>query len=116
MNNCTHIVNLREAKDEADRLSRVLKRNVEVAHVSCPCDYSKDCYCCAGSGTYYELRYAFCNHVVQEGDDLECAANDCESREREASMVERPDTWPRVSAPLQSCEQIGIQQTESEAA
>jgi hypothetical protein len=66
-----------EAKDEADRLSRMLKRDVEVAAVNCDCDYSKGCYACAGSGRYFELRFGFCNHVVQDSNNDECDEADC---------------------------------------
>lgn len=70
-----------EAKEEAGRLSRMLKRDVEVAPVTCTCDYSKDCGTCGGEGLYYELRYSFCNHVVHDSNDDECDANDCVHRE-----------------------------------
>jgi len=70
-----------EAKEEAERLSRMLKRDVEPAPVNCDCDYFKGCYVCAGSGTYYELRYAFCDHIVHDGNDDECDEADCEHRE-----------------------------------
>jgi hypothetical protein len=74
-------MNYSQAKEEADRLSRMLKRDIEPAPVNCQCDYFEGCYLCAGSGTYYELRFAFCNHIVADGPDVECSENDCEHRE-----------------------------------
>lgn len=114
MNN--YITLLSEAREEARRLTKVTGRDVEAVAVNCPCDYSKNCYLCAGSGTYYEPRYAFCNHVVQDGDDLECDAANCAEREREAAEVERGETFPRVGAPLRSCTQVQTERDEQEAA
>lgn len=110
------ITNFNEAHEEARRLSKVLKRGIDANAINCPCDYSKACYVCAGSGTYYELVYSFCQHSVGDGDGLECDANDCARKEREAAMVERVETWPRVSAPLRSCSDLAIEQAETEAA
>jgi hypothetical protein len=73
-----------EAKEEAERLSRMLKRDVEVAPVTCDCDYSDACGKCGGEGLYYELRFAFCNHVVQDSNNDECEASDCQWREYQA--------------------------------
>ena len=116
MNTNTHILNYSEARDEAQRLTRVIGRRVEPVHVPCDCEYSKLCSRCAGEGAYHELRYASCDHVVQESDDFECDANNCESREREARDIERPDTWPRVGKPLRSCTQVQAERDAKEAA
>lgn len=78
-----------EALQEAERMKKVTGREVEVKAVNCECDYSKLCYLCAGSGTFYELVYAFCDHVVSDGPDLECEENDCEVRERCAADAAR---------------------------
>lgn len=45
-----------EAKEEAERLSRVLQRDIEAARTDCDCDYDRMCGKCGGEGTYYELR------------------------------------------------------------
>lgn len=111
-----YITNFTEARDEARRLTKVTGRDVEAVTVACDCDYSKACYLCAGSGTFYEPRFAFCNHLVSDGDDVQCDANDCARKEREASMVERVDTFPRVGAPLKSCAQVAIEEIEREVA
>jgi hypothetical protein len=75
------MINYADAKEESERLSRMLKRDVEVAPVTCGCDYFQGCYACAGSGIYHELRYVFCDHVVEDSNDDECDANDCVHRE-----------------------------------
>jgi len=80
-------VSYSEAKQEADRLSRMLSRDVEPAPVNCSCDYSKACGKCGGEGLFYELRYASCNHVVQDSDE-ECESGDCAHKEY-LSFVQR---------------------------
>lgn len=101
-----YITNVNEARDEARRLSKALKRHVEAKAVDCDCDFSPACYQCAASGTYYKLVYSFCQHSVQDADDLECDQAECAEREREAALVERVETFPRVGAPLKSCAQV----------
>jgi hypothetical protein len=75
-------MNYSEAKEDARRLTKVTGRDVEVVTVHC-CDYDKSC-ACGGEGIYYELRYAFCGHTVQDSDDIECRDADCVHREYEA--------------------------------
>lgn len=65
-----------EAKEDAERLSRNLKRDVEAVHENCDCDYDKNCGKCGSKGYYYELRYVFCRHLVTDSDE-ECETNDC---------------------------------------
>lgn len=114
MNN--YITKYSEAKDEADRLSRTLKRTIKAKAVDCDCDYSRDCFICGGSGTWYDLVFASCSHSVGDGEMVECDANDCVRKEREAAMVERVETFPRVGAQIVSCRDKAIEQAESEAA
>lgn len=76
-----NFINYSEAKQEAERLSRVLHRDVEVKIINCDCDYDKTCGVCGGQGYVYGPRFAFCEHAVQEGPDLECLENDCEHKE-----------------------------------
>lgn len=118
MNNTStsRIINYSEAREEADRLSRTQHRRVEPALVACACDYSPACYACAGEGSYHDLVYSFCKHSVGDGEQIECDANDCARKEREASMVERVDTFPRVGAPLVSCRDKAIEESEANAA
>ena len=111
-----YITNVNEALEEARRLTKVRGRDVEAKAIDCTCDYSAECFYCAASGTYYVLVFAFCNHLVGDCDDVQCDANDCARKEREASMVERVDTFPRVGAPLQSCAHVQIERDEQEAA
>ena len=73
-----------QAQEDARRLTKVTGRNVEVATVNCDCDYHKNCGKCGGEGLYYELRYAFCSHEVQDGPDITCEENDCAHREYKA--------------------------------
>lgn len=96
--------NYSEAKEEADRLSRVTRRNVEVTSINCDCDYSKRCGKCAGEGVYYELVYGFCDHAVKDDDrdEFECRESDCAEREGASFVDERAETFPRESAPLRS--------------
>lgn len=103
-----------EALQEAERMKKVTSREVEVKAVNCECDYSKLCYLCAGSGTFYELVYAFCDHVVSDGPDLECEENDCEVRERCAA--EAASVFPVTSAPIKSLREVESERRESEAA
>lgn len=70
------IVNYSEARDEAERLSRMLKRDVDVKPEMC-CDFDKSCGSCGGQGYVYALVYSSCGHVVPDGDDEECEAGDC---------------------------------------
>lgn len=85
-----------EATAEAQRLSRVLKRDVEAKPIDCSCDYTAGCFYCAGSGTYYELVFAFCEHVVQDGDDEACIESDCEHNEYLAA-IEREEALEVVN-------------------
>jgi hypothetical protein len=78
-------MNYSQAKEEADRLSRMLKRDVEPAPLNCDCDYWPACPNCEGGGTKYELRYAFCNHLVTDSDE-ECQIGDCVHREYLATV------------------------------
>lgn len=75
-------VNYSEMREEAERLSQTLRRNVEVDCVSCPCDYSKLCYLCGGEGRYFRLVFGSCNHSVEDLDS--CAENNCLERERDS--------------------------------
>lgn len=111
-----YITNFTEARDEARRLSKVLNRDVEAKAIVCDCDFSRDCFICGGSGTWYDLVFASCDHSVGDGEQVECDANDCARREREASMAEKVETFPRVGAPLVSCRDKAIEQAETEAA
>jgi hypothetical protein len=79
-------MNYPQAREESERLSRMLNRDVEPAPVTCNCDYFQGCYLCQGSGLYYQLVYAFCGHTVQDGDDLECQEADCKHKEYLASV------------------------------
>lgn len=87
------ILNYSDAKAEAERLSCVLKRDVEVITDTC-CDFDKSCGACGGQGYVYVLVYS-CGHVVPDGDDLECEAADCVHREYLAS-VEREEELEAV--------------------
>lgn len=44
-----------EAKDEAERLSRVLGQNMQAIPVTCDCDFHRMCGKCGGEGRYYEV-------------------------------------------------------------
>lgn len=99
-----------EAREEAERLSRVLNRSVEVAAVTCYCDYSKLCMRCGGEGLYHELRYGFCNHLVHDGNDDECDLNFCRERERARSEFE---PVPAEGAPILSCREVASEETEA---
>lgn len=81
-----NFINYSEAKSEADRLSRMLKRDVEPAPVKCECGYFEGCYLCAGSGTYCKLEFAFCGHAVEDDNDDACEEADCVHREYLASV------------------------------
>jgi hypothetical protein len=76
-----NFTNYSDAKQEAERLSRTLKRDIEVVPVTCECDYFEGCYLCAGSGTWYQLVYSSCGHVVPDGPDEECLEADCQHKE-----------------------------------
>lgn len=89
----TAIINYGEARDEAERLSRTLKRDVEVKSEMC-CDFDKSCGTCGGQGYVYALVYS-CGHVVSDGPDEECRLGDCEWREYQAS-VEREEALEAV--------------------
>ena len=77
-------INFSEAKQDAERLSRVTHRDVEAVPVTCDCDYSKSCGKCGGEGTYHEPRFVFCGHTVPEGPDEDCEQNDCQWKEYQA--------------------------------
>ena len=88
------IVNYSEARDEAERLSRMLQRVVEVKPEMC-CDFDKSCGTCGGQGYVYSLVYS-CGHVVPDGDDLECEAGDCVHKEYLAS-IEREERLEAIN-------------------
>jgi hypothetical protein len=73
-----------EAREDARRLTKALKRDVEVATVRC-CEYDPSCSC-GGEGVTHELRYTFCQHVVQDDprEESDCRDNDCEHKEYKA--------------------------------
>lgn len=71
----TAIINYSEARDEAERLSRTLKRDVEVKSEMC-CDFDKSCGTCGGQGYVYALVYS-CGHVVSDGQNVVCDESDC---------------------------------------
>lgn len=100
------IVNLNEAKEEAQRLSRVLRRSVEVAPVNHDCDYSKNCGVCAGEGIFYELRFGFCDHAVGDAEETECIENFCRERERVRSEFDTQDSFPVLHRGLKSCADV----------
>ena len=106
------IVNYSEAREEAEHLSRVLRRDVEVAPVNCDCDFSELCMRCAGSGIYYELRFGFCNHLVGDATEDECDLNYCREQERAKAEMNASETFARVSAPLKSCREQEIEERE----
>lgn len=108
------IVNYSEAREEAERLSRNLRRSVEVAPVNCTCDYSKLCLLCAGSGLYYQLVFTFCGHLVGDGEEDECWANHC--REQEIARADVDLGEALIALPLRSCRDVASEQAESEAA
>lgn len=81
-----NFTNYAEARDESERLSRMLKRDVEIKPDNCACDYDKNCGTCFGQGIVYELIYSSCGHVVPDGRDEECEAADCEWREYVAGI------------------------------
>lgn len=111
-----YITNFTEARDEARRLTKVLGRDVEAKAINCDCDYSRDCFICGGSGIWYDLVFAFCDHSVGDGEQVECEAGGCSEREREAVDLEGVDPFPRIAAPLQSCAHVQIERDEQEAA
>lgn len=74
-------VNYSEAKQEAERLSRTLSRDVEVVPVNC-CNTTTSCGKC-DNGLYYELRFVSCQHPVTDSDEL-CEKSDCAWREYQA--------------------------------
>lgn len=113
MNN--YITKYSEAKDEADRLSRALKRTVEAKAVDCDCDYSAACFICGGSGTWYDLVFTSCAHSVGDGEMVECDESDCARKERKAAMVKHVETFPRVGAALKSYRERAIE-NEADAA
>ena len=75
-----------EAREDAQRLSRTLNRDVEAVHEDC-CNHDETCGRCGSQGYVYVLRYAFCNHLVTDSDE-ECISNDCQWREY-AAFVKR---------------------------
>ena len=85
------IANSHEARDEARRLTKVHKRNVEVKAVEC-CDFDKS-HECGGAGFQYQLVFT-CGHDAEE-ENGDCERSDCvhleylESvrREQELEMV-----------------------------
>lgn len=79
-------INWNEAREDARRLTKITKRDVEAKPVTCDCDYSKNCFYCGGEGTYYEPVYSSCGHVVQDGDDIACIEGDCEHKSYLASI------------------------------
>lgn len=81
-------INFSEARKDAERLSRTLNRDVEAVHEDCDCDHDNSCAKCGGQNYFYVLRYAFCNHLVQDGPDLECEESDCQWNEYK-TMVKR---------------------------
>jgi hypothetical protein len=101
-----------EAKEEAERLSRMIGRSVEVATKQCACDYWPYCPKCLGSGTEHVLRYGFCDHVVQDGSDLECETARCAERELVALTLETDRVDPFASAPLRSLSEVESQREE----
>lgn len=80
----TAIINYSEARDEAERLSRTLKRDVEVKSEMC-CDFYKSCGTCGGQGYVYALVYS-CGHVIPDGPDTECELADCAHKSYLASI------------------------------
>lgn len=73
------ILNYADAREEAERLSRMLKRDVEVKSDMC-CDFDESCGTCGGQGYVYVLVYSSCGHLVPDGPDVECEENDCEHK------------------------------------
>lgn len=114
-----YITNVNEALEEARRLSKVRRRDVEAKAIDCDCDYSPACFYCGGSGTYYVPVFAFCDHIVSDTDDL-CDEDDCAERERLSELMKQTehleDPFSRIARPLQSCQDRAIEQEESEAA
>lgn len=107
------MINYSEAKEEAERLSRMLKRNVEVKAFDCDCDYHKNCGTCAGSGTYYQLVYAFCDHLLSDDDrDEQCYENYCAERERVAAVVEQ-ESLPVSHPELKSLSECASEEMEA---
>lgn len=92
---------IHEARDEADRLSKVLGQEIEVAPITCTCDYSKLCYRCGGEGIYYEPVYKTCSHTVKETDYDGCS--ECE--EEGLPVVLRAE-----SAPIKSCFEVASEE------
>lgn len=105
-----------QALEESQRLSKMIKREIEPRQVQCSCGGEWEaCPTCAGDGWIWNLYFTFCDHVVPDGPDVECEDNDCETRERIAGIErneERAD--PFVSQPLQSLSEA--QSTREEAA
>ena len=91
------MINFLEAREEATRLSKMLKREVEVKAFDCDCDYSRNCGVCAGQGTHYELVYRSCDHLVNDDNDDECDQNFCREREQVQS-----ETFPALGSELKS--------------
>lgn len=72
-----------EAKQEAQRLTKLVGRDIDFRTIDCNCDFSRFCDDCGGSGTYYEFFYTFCDHKVEEDDrNGECYDNFCAEREQ----------------------------------
>jgi hypothetical protein len=101
-----------EAKEEAERLSRMIGRSIEVAAEQCACDHWPACSKCLGSGTEYMLRYGFCDHVVQDGPDLECETAGCAERELVALTLETDRVDPFAPVPLRSLLEVESQREE----
>ena len=91
------IVLIHEATEEAQRLSRVHGRSVEIKAVEC-CEYDKSCGC-GGMGLSYQLVFASCDHLA---DDLGiCEQEFCAEREL-AKRAFDVETFPVEHKPLQS--------------
>ena len=82
MNNYT--IHYSEALEEAERLKKVTSNPHKVVRESCDCDYSRNCFRCAGEGGYFDVveqvvlkvesaPIKSCREVQSERDEWEAA-------------------------------------------
>jgi hypothetical protein len=82
------MLNYSEAKEESEQLSRVHNRNVEIEQINCTCDYSPQCWKCAGQGYFFKLFFAYCGHDAEIDPQVDCEESDCAEREAVQRDVE----------------------------
>lgn len=74
--------NYPEALEEAERLTKMIGRNVIPQRIDCDCEFWAGCEKCEGKGIYLIHVYELCNHPLADDDaNEECREFGCAERE-----------------------------------